>query len=184
MKDQKSFKENYSLLFERVCFFLGNKWRVDNLEVNYFNRIKLTHPDLRHYAIYVTMEKGRFYIVGSADYHYYRYGKSDVCTISPMRDPRRIAGDIKRKILCHADDHIAVVMDYHQKEKKKNEEKMIVLGMLKQLATVNEYNGNTYLSIKNGIKGKIEEKFNGYSLEIEGLTLEKMIKAVGFLTTL
>ncbi|CRL46886.1 hypothetical protein SGGMMB4_05855 (plasmid) [Sodalis glossinidius str. 'morsitans'] len=41
---------------------------------------------------------------------------------------------------------------------------------LKQLATVNEYNGNTYLSIKNGIKGKVEEKFNGYSLEIEGLT--------------
>lgn len=56
--------------------------------------------------------------------------------------------------------------------------------MLKQLATANEYNGNTYVSIKNGIKGKVEENFNGYSLEIKGLTIEKMIKAVGFLTTL
>lgn len=58
-------------------FFLGNKWRADNLERNYFNRIKLTHPDLRHYAIYVTMKKGR---VGVAFSHNEKPGLNIILT--------------------------------------------------------------------------------------------------------
>ncbi|WGL99768.1 hypothetical protein QE177_15015 (plasmid) [Arsenophonus sp. aPb] len=181
----KTFKSQYSSLFERVCIFLGNGWRIDKLEQNCAHRLKLTSANYRHYAIFARLENNRIILTGSIDYYYYRYAKSSQCTVSPMRSATAIAKDINRKILITAINEIKKANDYHQEKQQDDEHRQIVKGMLRRLVKLTPcWNTMTGFNTSNGIDGTIRESYKGYGVQFNGLTTEQLIKLIGFVSVL
>lgn len=132
MNNTKTFKSTYLSLFERVCGFLDNGWRINKLHQDEEHRIKLLNPTLKNYSIVARKEKDRIMIYGSVDYYHYRYGKLAKCSVSLTRNASTIAQDIKRKVLITAVDEISKANKYYQKEQEKKEQKRILKGTLAQ----------------------------------------------------
>lgn len=121
MNNTKTSKSAYLSLFECVCVFLGDGWRINKLHQDEENQIRLMNPILKNYSIVARQEQDRIMIYGSIDYYYYRYGKLAKCSVSLTRNARAIAQDIKRKILITAVDEISKANEHHQKENEKKE---------------------------------------------------------------
>lgn len=185
MNNTKIFKSAYLPLFERVCSFLGNEWRINKLHQDEEHIIKLMNPILNNYSIVARKEKDRIMIYGSVDYYHYRYGKLAKCSVSLTRNASAIAEDIKRKILITAVDEISKASEYHQKKQEKKEQKRILRGMLaQQVKLESHYNAITGIVASSGIRGRVKEGYAGYNLKLYKLTTEQLIKIVGFVSML
>ncbi|EGY28701.1 hypothetical protein Rin_00013620 [Candidatus Regiella insecticola 5.15] len=185
MDHTKTFKSEYLPLFERVCVFLGEGWRVNKLQQNDEHQIKLTNPTLKNYSIVARLVKNRIMIYGSIDYHYYHYGKLAKCTISLTRNARAVAKDIKRKVLITAVDEINKANQFHQKERENKEQKRILKGMLAQQVKLKFYhNAITDIVASSGINGRVKDGYDGYQLKLYRLTTDQLIEIVGFISLL
>lgn len=65
MNNTKTFKSAYLSLFEHVCSFLGNGWRINKLHQNDEHLIKLMNTMLKNYSVVARKEKERIMIYGS-----------------------------------------------------------------------------------------------------------------------
>ena len=185
------FRTQYLDYFKRIAHHLGKGWRVVTLptEKKYF--ITLINPELRHFE--VTAQRGknsRLHISSGIRQDYHTYSKH-WCTVSPDRPPSHIAGDIKRKLLAHAFDENAEEIERRNKREGNSEATAILLAALGRLVEVDSdtrTNGTfcNFVHKGAGIKGKVEGKLEwGYfELRLAGLPPEKLVKIIGFLTTL
>lgn len=179
-----NFKEQYTELFNVVCRFLGDGWRINQLESDYDHRIKLTSSLYKDYSIIARIEKGRIQLFGSVDSKYFR-GNYHSCSVSPKREPWTIANDIKKKILFDVAEQInlAEVARKHQEEQK--DEIRFLKGLLSRLVTLESYYGALCGFKHQKLSGAIEQRYSGnYTLKIDNMDKDTLIRVVGFLSTL
>lgn len=182
-----SFNEQYTPVFNRVCAFLGNGWRVDKRIPADAYRISLMNPAFKNYSIGVRMEKGRIILVGGVR-RGHRTNEHSKCTVAPARDPWGIAEDIKRKILVDAEQQIATAAADMAGINQQHEEKRQVIGLLSRLVETRNYEGyyGIMCSIRaQGLSGEVAEGYgNTYKLKLDALSKDQLIKIVGFISTL
>lgn len=182
----KTFNERYTAVFERVCVFLGNGWRIDRrIEDGY--RLTLINPDYRHYSITARLEKGRIILSGSVNK--YRHSNSySRCTVSPTRGAAEIAGDIRRKVLQNARHQIAIFEADCAGEQQQREDRRNLMHMLGRLTDVYEYDRSTNvlcsITTSHGIKGDVTDRYGGYQLNLSQLSKDQLIKVVALISTL
>lgn len=182
-----AFFSRYEVVFNRVCAFLGDGWRIDRCREDCY-RIYLVNPAYRNYSISASLKKDRISLFGSVPKA--RRGNSyDSCTVSPLRDAAGIAQDIKRKILVNARKHIDHFDADLSGEKQRREERQIVTNLLSRLVDVQKYTGYygglCHIKTAQGNGGKVDEICSGnYRLEVCDLSTDQLIKLVGFLSTL
>lgn len=178
-----SFFERYKPVFEVVVRLLGNGWRVNLLDDCQY-RIKLTTPALKRYAITVREEKGRLVIHGfvvSRQWH----GHGARCTVSPSRSATGIAEDIRRKILTSAQEDVTKAQEAEQKQRDAQEQEKIIKGMLSQLVKLESWHDAlTGFKAENGLNGKITDYCGGYTMVVQGLSVEQLIKLTGVIKQL
>ncbi|HHQ6539545.1 TPA: hypothetical protein ACSTJY_004975 [Serratia fonticola] len=180
----KNFKEQYEGIFNIVCRFLGGGWRVNQLDTVNKHRIKLTSPDFRDYAVYVRLEKDRIHIGGGVNSKLYQGGYNS-CTVSPTKEPWLIANDIKRKIIFNAEEYIGYAKVARESNKDDQDEKELVKGLLSRLVEISSHWG-VLCGFKHGaLCGTVEQRYSGsYMLKIDSLDKDKLVRIVGFLSTL
>ncbi|ECO4313582.1 hypothetical protein AB0001_004784 [Salmonella enterica] len=182
-----TFLKQYEAVFNRVCAFLGNGWKIDRrVEEEY--RIFLVSPNYRHYSISARLEDNRIYLFGSVRNSKRGSGYSR-CSVSPLRTPWGIADDIKRKILIDALSHIEEHESELTKVRLQEEERQNTVGLLSRLVEARRNSG--YQSglcdfrTSLGLSGKVDDaKGSLYRLEVEDLSKDQLIKLVGFVSTL
>nr|HBY1206004.1 hypothetical protein [Klebsiella pneumoniae] len=59
---EKTFFARYEAVFNRVCAFLGDGWKIDRRTEDAY-RINLVNPALRHYSIGARLEKDRIHLI-------------------------------------------------------------------------------------------------------------------------
>jgi hypothetical protein len=182
-----SFNEQYTPIFNRVCAFLGNGWRIDKRIPADAYRISLMNPAFKNYSIGVRMDKGRIILVGGVR-RGHRSNEHSRCTVAPTRDPWGIAEDIKRKILIDAAQQIATADADQAGMARQREEKRLVIGLLSRLVETRNYDGyyGVLCSIRmQGMTGDVSEGYGDtYKLKLDALSKDQLIRVVGFLSTL
>lgn len=178
-----NFYQKYKELFNVVCRLLGDGWRINLLD-NCENRIKLTSPMYKTYSVFVRQEKGRISISGSVDSRYYR-GSYHSCTVATNREASAIANTIKNKIICDAQEQIQLAQDAKNSYQKKINDKQILKDLISRLVNIQSRNGSLCGFIHEGLNCAVDERYSGkYRLDIDNLDKDKLIKVVGFLSTL
>ncbi|WON75542.1 hypothetical protein [Serratia sp. UGAL515B_01] len=179
-----NFKEQYTELFNVVCQFLGDGWRISQLDNDYGHRIKLTSSLYKNYSIIARIEKGRINLFGSVDSKYFRGGYHS-CSVSSKREPWAIANDIRKKILFDAAEQIHLADVARKSQEEQNDEILILKGLLSRLVTLEHYYGALCGFKHEKVSGAIEQRYNGnYTLKIDSLDKDTLIRVVGFLSTL
>ena len=182
----KTFSECYSAVFERVCVFLGNGWRIDRRTEDKY-RLILINPDYRHYSISARLENGRIILLGSVN-QCRRSNTYSRCTVSPHRGAPEIARDIERKLLSDARSQIAIFEADSAGAANQREDRRNLLHLLGRLTSVYEYDRGTNvlcsITTKYGIKGDVTDRYGGYQLNLNQLSKDQLIKVVGILSTL
>lgn len=179
-----NFKEQYEGIFNIVCRFLGEGWRVNQLDIENTHRMKLTSPNFKNFPVNIRFENGRIHISGCVDSRLYR-GSYNRCTVSPKREPWAIASEIKRKILFNAAEHIALAQVALQRKNEERDEKELIKGLISRLVTIDSHYG-ALCGFKHGaLCGTVEQRYSGsYALKIDSLDKDKLVRIVGFLSTL
>lgn len=181
-----TFSERYSAVFERVCVFLGNGWRIDRrIEDKY--RIILINPDYRPFSISARLENGRIILLGSVK-QCYRSNTYSRCTVSPHRSAPGIARDIEDKLLSDARNQIAIFKADSAGAANQREERRNLLHLLGLLTSVYQYDRGTNLlctiTTQDGIKGDVTDRNGSYQLNLNQLSTDQLIKVVGLLSSL
>ena len=182
-----TFLVRYEAVFNRVCAFLGDGWRIDRRREDSY-RIYLVNPEYRNYSISARLEKDRIHLLGSVQ-RSRRSNSYASCTVSPMREAWGIAQDIKRKILLNARENIADHEADRAEEQRIQDERRILVNLLSRLVGVQQYSGYygglCHISTVAGLSGKVDEIYGkAYRFEIDGLSKDQLIKLAGFLSTL
>lgn len=179
-----NFKDQYTEVFNIVCRFLGDGWRINQLENDYAHRIKLTSPLYKNYYISARIEKGRIRLFGTVDSKYFRGGYHS-CSVTPKREPWAIASDIKKKILFDAVEQIKLADVARKSQEDQQDEIRLIKGLLSRLVTLESHYG-ALCGFKHGrVSGAIEQRYSGsYTLKIDSLDKDTLIRVVGFLSTL
>lgn len=127
-------------------------------------RIKLTTPELKHYAITAREEKSRLVIHGFAESRQW-CGNGARCTVSLSRGSTGIADDIRRKILIQAREDVERAQEVERAQRDAQEQERIIKGMLSQLVKLDHlHDALTGFKTGNGLNGKIIDHYNGYGL--------------------
>lgn len=182
-----TFRERYEAIFNRVCVFLGNGWRID-LRTKDSYRIYLVNPSYKNYSISARLEKHRIHLLGSVR-GCKRTNTWSACTVSPTREPWGIAADIKKRILIDAVNQIAIFEADRAGEQSLREDRDILIGLIsRQVETWTHrgyYSGLFSLKTNYGVSGDVEERYgDAYALKLAGLSKTQLIKITGFLSTL
>lgn len=180
----KSFYDRYVSLFVRVCECLGDGWRIDTRENEYY--IHLINPNFRNYYAFVRGEKGRLIVRGGVKNAYGNFGFKDWCSVSPERKAAAIARDIQRKVLFNAADIVKESKVYAQQKEAKINNAKIVRDALARLVFVSAgyQSGELRIETEKKISGRVHERYYGYDLELSGLTADDLIKIAGFMSQL
>ncbi len=185
------FRTQYLDYFKRIAHHLGEGWRVVTLPTESVYSITLTNPELRHFMISAKRaENSRLHISSGVNQDRHFYSKH-WCTVSPDRSPAHVARDIKRKLLEHAFKENAEEVERRSKREGNSEATAILLAALGRLVEVDDdtRHSGTFCNFVHkgaGIKGKIEGKleWGNFDLRLSALPPEKLVKIMGFLTTL
>ncbi|EDM7166968.1 hypothetical protein CV935_22690 [Salmonella enterica subsp. enterica serovar Litchfield] len=184
---ERNFFLKYESIFNRVCVFLGEGWKIDRrIQDDY--RIHLIHPDYRNYSISARLENNKIKLLGCV--HLTRRGNQfSSCSVSPLRDAIGIARDIKRKILCNAREQISFYEADTKGERLLREEREYTINLLSRLVDAKRYEGYygglCQIKTNHGITGKVDDtKGVIYRLELDDLNKDQLIKLIGFISTL
>lgn len=186
---EKTFFSRYEAVFNRVCTFLGDGWKIDRRTEDAY-RINLVNPAFRHYSIFARIEKDRIHLTGGVRSRSARSsGGYSACTVSPMRDPWGIAQDIRRKILPDAEKQIAYFEADRAGAQKIQDDRRILINLVGQLVEVQNYGGYydvlCHIKTPGGISGDVCEMYGkAYRLKLGDLSKDQLIKVIGFLSTL
>lgn len=186
---EKPFFACYEAVFNRVCTFLGDGWKIDRRTEDAY-RINLVNPAFRHYSILARLEKDRIHLTGGVRSRSARSsGGYSACTVSPMRDPWGIAQDIRRKILHDAEKQIAYFEADRAGAQKVQDDRRILINLVGQLVEVQNYGGYydvlCHIKTPGGISGDVCEMYGkAYQLKLGDLSKDQLIKVIGFLSTL
>ena len=179
-----NFKKNYEAVFIRVCFFLGENWRVDKRDTTCDDRIVMINPDLKGYQIIARLDKNRLKIVGFCRIKH-TTSSCSCFAVSPRRTPFDLARYIKKNLLCVAEkqcDEVSSTVDKAEYDKTKKE---LLLHLLSKTVEVTPY--QSHYSVICGIKAKsisadIHESSKGmYELKIHDLSFEQLLRLSGLL---
>lgn len=184
---ERTFFERYEAVFNRVCAFLGEGWRIDRRTEDSY-RIYLINPALRNYVVSARLEKHKIHLFGFVQKSR-RSNSYGACMVSPMRAPWGIAEDIKNKILVNAQENIAHFEAERAGELAIQEERRLIVHLLSRILDANKYTGYygglCYIGTDAGLSGKVDEVYSGaYRLTIGDLDKTQLIKLAGFLSTL
>ncbi|HFP8670552.1 TPA: hypothetical protein ACHWC7_004048 [Providencia stuartii] len=183
MNEKPTFFDQYKPVFEVVCRLLGNNWRINLLNDCQY-QIKLTSPELRGFIIIIRQEHGRLMLTGFVDSRLYR-GTYFKCTLAPDRKPAAIAQTIERKILKDAREELAKAQDAEKSHQNAREQDNIIKGMLSRLVKLeSRYNAFTGFKAENGLEGSVTQRFDGYGLTVQGLSVDQLVKLTGILKTI
>ncbi|EOV8630485.1 hypothetical protein [Proteus penneri] len=184
MNKKNCFFQEYQSVCNDICYYLGNEWRINKIK-SWDLCIILTSPKYKDYSIYFRPEKGRINISGSIYSRLFRYS-CNYCTVSENRKPQHIANDIKRKILANIDEEIKKYIEDLEYYNNNLEQDKILKGMISRFGKLNDYhNSFTGFKLNNGIKGEVNRRYRGnQQLVIDDLNVDKLIKIIGFVSTL
>lgn len=177
-----TFNEKYSSFFDAVCVFMGGDWRVNKIK-SHDCRIFLLSPSSKEYCLSIGMEKNKFRITGYADSKVFR-SSFNACSLSPTRSAEAIAEEIKKRIIFDMSDRVEQVRRCVNEETEKKGEKSLIKNLLNKFFSLSSYSGKWlyFVSENNGIRGNIAtHKKNEYSLNIERLTADQLIKVSAFI---
>lgn len=181
-----TFKEKYLSFFDSVCIFMGDDWRVNKIKCHE-HRIFIFSPRYKTYSISVGLEKNKFHVIGSVDSKIYR-SPINVCNLSTSRSPEKIANEIKNRILFDMLEHISEENAYKEKKEIFNEEKKLIKHLLGKFFSLSGHYGKWqgFRSESNKLNGYIDHHnySNGYSLKVESLTADQLIKLSAFIKDL
>lgn len=181
-----TFKDKYLSFFDSVCIFMGNDWRVNKIRCHDY-RIFIFSPRFKNYSISVGLEKNKFHVVGSVDSRVYRSAINN-CNLSTNRSPEAIAIEIKNRILFDMVEQIEKVQEYQKKQEVFNEEKQLIKNLLSKFFSLSGHYGkwHRFRSEENKLSGYIDHHnySNGYSLKIDNLTADQLIKVSAFIKDL
>lgn len=183
----RNFFSEYEAVFNRVCIILGDGWKIDR-RVQDDYRIYIINPDYRNYSITARIENNKIKLLGCV--HLTRRGNHfSSCSVSLFRDPFGIAGDIKRKILCNAREQILFYESDRKGERLLQEERENTINLLSRLVEARKYEGYygglCHIKTNYGLTGKVDDMKGAiYSLELDDLNKDQLIKVIGFISTL
>jgi len=180
-----TFNEKYTPFFEAVCIFLGGDWRVNKIK-SHDHRIFLLSPSNKEYSLSVGLEKGKFRVLGHADSKLHR-STFNACSLTTSRSAEAIATEIKTRILFDMSERIAEVRRCQERYDEKIEEKSIIKNLLSRFFSLSGYymKWRGFKCEKNGISGYVDHhNINEYSLKIDRLTADQLIKVSAFIREL
>ncbi|HBZ2695139.1 TPA: hypothetical protein MG739_25065 [Klebsiella pneumoniae] len=180
-----TFAKNYEPFFRTVFHLIDKNWKIDQRDIASHNthRIKLINPDYRHLVILVSLENQRFNVSIHADRRISPYVESHSCSLSPSRSAVSIAREIERKITIHAEQMMKLASEHYQHHLDQKESEQILKHCLSRLFPIqNAFNSLLGFRAKN-ISGSIKSPFSGnYTLKLENLTQDQLIKVSGFVS--
>lgn len=180
-----TFNEKYQPFFEVVCVFLGSDWRVNKIK-SHDHRIFMLSPSNKEYCLSVALENGKFRVLGYADSKIYR-SAFNACSLTTSRSAETIAAEIKKRILFDMYERVAEIRQYQESHTQKIEEKNIIKNLLNHYFNLSGYYGKWrgFKSESNGVSGYVDHhNINEYSLKIDRLTADQLIKLSAFIKEL
>ncbi|EGU3395794.1 hypothetical protein H3J60_004522 [Salmonella enterica] len=181
----KTFAESYVSFFRSVFLLIDRNWKLDQRESEKCNthRIKFINPEFRHLFIIIGMEKGRFIISIMVDRRVSSYVEPHSCSLSVKRTAVCIANDIQRKIIPHCGEMMQLASEHQEYAAEKKENENIVKHCLSRLFPIYDYYDSMLGFKTKNINGAIRNNFtDNYTLKLENLTQEQLIRVSGFIS--
>lgn len=179
------FKEKYLPFFHVVCVFMGGDWRVNKIK-SHDHRIFLMSPSNKEYSLSVGLEKGKFSVLGHAESNLHR-STFNSCKLTTTRSAEVIAAEIHKRILFDMSDRVAEVRRCQEKHAQKIEEKSIIKNILTRFFNLSGYymKWQGFKCKSNGVSGYVDHhNINEYSLKIDRLTSDQLVRISAFINSL
>ncbi|MEJ3301488.1 hypothetical protein WDK74_22240 [Escherichia coli] len=182
-----NFAERFTPFLTSVFHIIGNGWKIDHRDCENRNthRVKIINPAYRHLMILAGMEKNRFTISIHADRRISPYVESHSCSLSSGHSAVSMARQIEQRITIHAEEMMSMASKHMHDFQQQEQDAQILKNCLSRLFTLqNAFNSLFGFRSKN-ISANVRSPFSGnYSLNLENLTQDQLIKVAGFISTL
>lgn len=182
-----NFAERYTPFLTTVFHVIGKGWKVDQRDCENRNthRVKFINPDFRHLSILVGMEKQRITVSIHADRRISPYVESHSCSLSASHSAVSMAQQIEQRIIIHADEMMKLAVKNHHDFQQDEQNARILKNCLSRLFDLKNAFNSLFGFRSRNISAEVRSPFSGnYTLKLENLTQDQLIKISGFISTL